>query len=152
MDSLLKKHAENYKTWCEEYVYNCKIKSSWLGISEEKNPLELYFRMAEKRREMNSHHIYEKMPVEDITDEIDEKFPIMIEETYIPEGYEVEESKDSSFEQIDEGGKSVSGHLYILVHGLGGTAGDMKQVMNEIALINPNSRFFLSRANEGKRT
>lgn len=29
---------------------------------------------------------------------------------------------------------------------------DMKQVMNEIALINPYSSFFISRANEGKKT
>lgn len=126
MENLLKKHAENYKIRCEEFVYKCQIKCKKLGLSEENNPQELYFRMAEKRREMTNHQIYEKMPVEDVTDEINEKFPIMIEETYIPEGYEVEEAKDSSFEQIDERGKSCCGHLYVLVHGLGGTAADMK--------------------------
>ncbi len=45
-----------------------------------------------------------------------------------------------------------SDHLFILVHGLGGSAADMKQIMNEIALINPNSSFYLSRANEAKKT
>ena len=30
-------------------------------------------------------------------------------------------------------------HLFILVHGLGGSSADMKQLMNEIALISPNS-------------
>jgi len=38
------------------------------------------------------------------------------------------------------------------VHGLGGSAADMKQIMNEIALINPYSKFFLSWINEGKKT
>lgn len=38
------------------------------------------------------------------------------------------------------------------MHGLGGSAADMKQIMNEIALINPYSKFFLSWINEGKKT
>lgn len=35
---------------------------------------------------------------------------------------------------------------------MGGCAGDMRLCMNEIAMINPNSRFLLSTANEGKKT
>ena len=50
----------------------------------------------------------------------------MIEETYIPEG--MEEQKSSSFDMLEqsEDEQQVNGHLYILVHGLGGTAADMK--------------------------
>jgi len=53
-----------------------------LGISEEENPLDLYERMANKRREMTDQPIYEKMPVEDVTNDQDAKFPILIEEVY----------------------------------------------------------------------
>lgn len=49
----------------------------------------------------------------------------MIEETYIPEG--MEEQKSSSFDMLEQSeDDQVNGHLYILVHGLGGTAADMK--------------------------
>ena len=55
-----------------------------LGISDEENPLELYERMANKWREMTDQPIYEKMPVEDVTNDQDAKFPILIEEVYNP--------------------------------------------------------------------
>lgn len=35
---------------------------------------------------MTDHPIYEAMPVEDVTGQSDYKFPILIEEIYIPEG------------------------------------------------------------------
>lgn len=89
-----------------------------LGISDEENPLELYERMAAKRWEMIDQPIYEKMPIEDVTNDQDAKFPILIEEEYIPKTFkQVEEQKL----EIEE-----SEHLFILVHGLGGSAADMK--------------------------
>lgn len=117
-----------------------------LGLSDEDNPLELYERMASKRWEMIDQPIYDKIPVEDVTDEQDAKFPILIEEVYYPKDYKelAEEEKVEDDWEHD--------HLFILVHGLGGSAADMKQIMNEIALINSNSLFYLSWANEGKRT
>jgi len=38
--------------------------------------------MAEKRREQQFHAIFEKIPVEEVTNNCDEKYPILIEETY----------------------------------------------------------------------
>lgn len=70
----------------------------------------------------------------------------MIEEVYYPKDY-----KELAEEEKVEDDKEYE-HLFILVHGLGGSAADMKQIMNEIALINSNSLFYLSWANEGKRT
>lgn len=91
-----------------------------LGLSDEDNPLELYERMASKRWEMIDQPIYDKIPVEDVTDEQDAKFPILIEEVYYPKDYkEVAEEEKVEAESEHE-------HLFILVHGLGGSAADMK--------------------------
>jgi len=69
-------------------------------MSTENNPQELFFWMAEKWREMTDHPIYERIPVEDVTNESDYKFPIFIEEIYVPNCADSieEESKSTSLE------------------------------------------------------
>jgi len=47
--------------------------------------------------------IFEWCPIEDVTDESDSKFPILIEETYIPKGSESIEEEKSSSTEVDEG-------------------------------------------------
>lgn len=84
-DILIQEYAQNYKKRCEEYVFKHTIKCKKLGVSDEDNPLELFQRMAEKRREMTDQPIFERITVEDITDETDCKFPILIEEIYVPQ-------------------------------------------------------------------
>lgn len=50
-------------------MFRHRIKVKKLGISEEDNPMELFFRMAEKWREMTEQPIYEAIPVEDVTND-----------------------------------------------------------------------------------
>ena len=58
------------------------------------------------------------MPVEDVTNDQDEKFPILIEEVYNPKQIKEHEEAKVDSDSAD--------HLFILVHGLGGSSADMK--------------------------
>jgi len=51
-ETLIDDYTIRYKKRCEEYVFSHKMIVNHLGISEEENPLDLYERMANKRREM----------------------------------------------------------------------------------------------------
>ena len=94
------------------------------------------------------------MPVEDVTNKSDGKFPILIEENYTlneeESKFEVLETEEEETPKVNLKRRQV--HLYVLVHGMGGSAGDMRLLMNEITLLNPNCEFLLSQANTGKKT
>lgn len=66
---LIHDYTLKYKKRCEEYVFKHTIKTKHLGFAEEENPLELFEWMAAKRWEMIEQPIYDKIPVEDVTNE-----------------------------------------------------------------------------------
>ena len=117
---------------------------------DEESPIALFKRMSEKRRTQTYEMLYEEMPIEEVTDSTQSKYPILIEENYYQKETKenLEEKKaldefneDVGYEESKQltGGKKMQKdqHLFILVHGMGGSHGDMRQIMNEIALISP---------------
>lgn len=148
-DDLIKQYAQMYKQRCEENAFKCQMNVKKLGQSEEDNPLELFQKMAEKRRSQNYEEFFEKLPVEDVTDNADEKFPILVEEEYVTKKTVLQDDETS---EGHTGLRKKMDHLYVLVHGMGGSHNDMRLCMNEIALINTDSQFLLSSCNEGKKT
>lgn len=79
---LFEKYAERFKDRSEQYFYGWEVETKSLGLSTEQKPGKLFSRMADKRREEHLASIYESLPVEEVTNNCDEKYPILIEEIY----------------------------------------------------------------------
>ena len=86
--------------------------------------------------------------MEDVTDRSSSRFPIIVEEKYVKDDMEEAKMEPPS----EEGSPEDQSHLYVLIHGMGGTHADMRLIMNEIALIKPKSKFLLSQCNPKKKT
>ena len=143
-----------WKIKAEESIFSEKNRDQDF-VPIQGSPLEILNRVIEHRRSP----FYDELGVETQISEYPKlrssRSPIMIEENYfLDEILEDFNSEDLVETQNQELPVKLYGklHLFVLVHGLGGSQVDLLSFKNYISLVNPNADFIISNKNSGENS
>ena len=129
----------------EESVFSTKIvNDDYVPI--QISPIETFEKIIEHRRNALYDDLWVGLPIWSFPILKSSQIPIFLEENYyLDDTFETPNS-----EELWEGSQKLVSrllnrklHLFILVHGLGGTFNDMLNFKNYIMLINPNAEFII---------
>lgn len=142
------------KTKVEESIFHNKIIADDF-VPIETSPTDTLNRVIEHRR----IPLYDELAVVINVDEYpslkSSQSPILFEEKYVlDDTFDTPNEEDTSETSTKAVNKMFATklHLFVLVHGLGGSQNDMLNLKNHITLVNPHAEFLISNKNSSNNS
>lgn len=138
-------YISELKAKTEESVFSQKfVNDDYVPI--QISPIETFEKIIEHRRNSLYDDLCVGLQICDFPTLRSSQIPVFLEENYyLDDTFEAPNS-----EELCEGSQRVLNrllsskiHLFVLVHGLGGTFNDMLNFKNYIMLVNPNAEFII---------
>jgi triacylglycerol esterase/lipase EstA (alpha/beta hydrolase family) len=142
------------KVKAEESIFSQKVIADDF-VAIQVNPLEILDKVIKHRRSPLYDELCGEISVAEFPKVKSSHSPVMVEENYyIQESFENVNSDDlgENVKQSFEFSPTPKLHIYVLVHGLGGSQTDLLAFKNYISFVNPNSDFIISSKNAAKNS